>query len=295
MVSAFMPAMRTAFSTASMFAPAFTADIAFRLFCTPRAAGGLSREQKKLAGQAEVRLASSDALRLPFGTGEIQTYHFRAPASGPRRGTVVLVHGWTSAARYMLSFVDPLLLSGFDVVCFDLPAHGKSTGGSTNLRECAHALELVIERFPKVYGIVAHSFGGPVTALALEENVASCVDIQKIVLLASPNAAADCVRDFGGMLGLSPEAQKGFEIEFENLCACPLGEFTGSNYFGRINLPLLVVHSKDDTEVPYAHGLAYRSLPLCQFVPLTSVGHRDILSSPKVVRCVSRFLALPVH
>jgi pimeloyl-ACP methyl ester carboxylesterase len=293
MISALMPAVRTAFSAASILAPTFAADVAFRLFSTPGIAGGLSPEQKTLAEHAKQRLADSELVRLTHAAGEIQTYRFRAHSLNACRGTVVIVHGWTSAALYMLAFVDPLLALGFDVVCFDLPAHGSSTGRTTDLRQCARALQRVAATIPDVYGIVAHSFGGPVTALALVDDDSSHLDIHKIALLAAPNAAADVIRSFGGSLGLHRQAQNQLETEFETLCACPLSEFTGSKFFSRINCPLLVLHGRDDHDVPYRHGLAYKALPNCRFVPLNSTGHRDILSSAQAVRLVSEFMALP--
>ncbi len=291
MISALVPAVRTAFSAASLLAPSFTAEVAFRLFSTPGTAGGLSPEQKALADHAQQRLDSSEMIRLKHNAGEIQTYRFMTRSLGAPRGTVVIVHGWTSAAMYMLAFVDPLLALGYDVVCFDLPGHGKSTGRTTDLRECARALQLVAATVPDIYGIVAHSFGGPVTALALDDDHCTPMNVRKIALLASPNSAAEVVRSFGGSLGLHSAAQTCLETEFEALCACPLGEFTGSKFFSRIDCQLLVLHGRDDKEVPFRHGLEYQSLAHCQFVPLNSTGHRDILSSAGAVRHVSHFMA----
>jgi pimeloyl-ACP methyl ester carboxylesterase len=290
MINALMPAVRTAFSAASLIAPGFTADIALRLFSTPGVAGGLSPEQKLLADAAEQRLAISDMIRLEHAAGQIQVYRFRSDALNGRRGTIIMVHGWTSSALYMLGFVEPLNALGFDVVCFDLPAHGRSTGRRTNLRECANALRLVAAAVPSVYGIVAHSFGGPVTALALDGSVPP--DIRRIALLAAPNAAADMIQSFGGSLGLQAEAQTCLETGFASQCACSLGEFTGTKFFSRINIPLLVLHGRSDQDVPFKHGSAYRALPNCRFVPLDSIGHRDILSSAKAIRRVSRFMAV---
>ena len=141
--------------------------------------------------------------------------------------------------------------------------------------------------------IAAHSFGGPVTAVALSRAFedARAIDVRKIVLLASPNEAADLVRNFGDSLGLNELAQIELEREFEIICGCRLADFTGSKFFGRLGHPLLVVHSEDDAEVSFQHGLAYRSLPNCKFVPLNGVGHRDILYSSKAIRCVTRFLS----
>jgi pimeloyl-ACP methyl ester carboxylesterase len=290
MINALMPAVRTAFSAASLIAPGFTADIALRLFSTPGVAGGLSPEQKRLADAAEQRLATSEMIRLEHAAGQIQAYRFKAGSRNSHGGAIVLVHGWTGSALYMLGFVDPLNALGFDVVCFDLPAHGRSTGRRTNLRECANALRLVVAAVPDVYGIVAHSFGGPVTALALDG--VKHPDIRRIALLAVPDAAADMIQVFGGALGLHSEAQTCLETEFASLCACPMGEFTGTKFFSRINIPLLVLHGRSDQDVPFKHGSAYRTLPNCRFVALDSIGHRDILSSAKAIRRVSKFMEM---
>jgi pimeloyl-ACP methyl ester carboxylesterase len=291
MIDALMPAVRTAFSAASLIAPGFTADIALRLFSTPGVAGGLTPEQKRLGEAAEQRLATSEMFRLANGAGQIQVYQFGSDALVGHRGSILTVHGWTSSSRYMLGFVDPLNALGFDVVCFDLPAHGRSTGRRTSLLECANALRLVASAIPDVYGIVAHSFGGPVTALALDGPAPP--DIRRIALLAVPDAAADIIQSFGGALGLRSEAQTCFETGFATECACSVGEFTGTKFFSRINIPLLVLHGRCDRDVPFRHGLAYRTLPNCQFVPLDAIGHRDILSSAKAIRRVSNFMDMP--
>ena len=280
--------MKALFSTGSIIAPSVTASLAFWLFCRPQTAE-LSQEQNQMAVNGRSKLTQAKQFSVTVGLIEVQAYRFSISNS---RGTIVLVHGWTSEASHMMALVDPLLERRFNVVCFDLPAHGKSTGRATNLVECAMALQAVASSFSKIHGIVAHSFGGPVTALALAgfpvDN--QSFDVDKIALIASPNGSADVTQTFGDALGLRQQAQNNFEAMFENLCDCQLGDFTGSKYFSRINRPLLVLHSKDDSEIPYEHGLHYRELPQCQFVSLEDMGHRSILYAPQVSDCVARFM-----
>lgn len=280
--------IKTLFSTGSCIAPSVTARLAFWLFCHPRTAE-LTEEQSRMAANGRSKLAKAQQFSVSVGRNEVRAYRF---SSNKPRGTILLVHGWTSEAGHMMALVDPLLERRFNVVCFDLPAHGKSTGRVTNLLECATALQAVASLFSDVYGIVAHSFGGPVTALALTGLAANNTDfdVDKIVLIASPNESAYVTQSFSDGLGLSLQAQSDFETLFENLCDCPLQDFTGSNYFSRINRPMLVLHSKDDCEIPYEHGLHYRDLPQCQFVSLKDMGHRSILYAPEVRACVARFM-----
>ena len=280
--------MKTLFSTGSRIAPSLTANLAFWLFCHPRTAE-LSEGQGEMAAKGRSKLSEAQKFSVSVGRSEVQAHRF---SSANSRGTIVLVHGWTSEAAHMMALVDPLLERRFNVVCFDLPAHGRSTGQVTNLVECAAALQVVASLFSDVYGIVAHSFGGPVTALALAglRSKNTRFDVDKIALIASPNESAFVTQSFGDALGLSLQAQSNFEELFENLCDCPLRDFTGSNYFLRINRPMLVLHSKDDCEIPYEHGLHYRDLPQCQFVSLEDMGHRSILYAPEVLAHVARFM-----
>ncbi len=280
--------LRTAFSTGSMIAPSLAAGLAFWLFSYPGKAS-LSEDQSKMALRGKLKLAQARQFSVLVETTIVQAYEFSSKHS---RGTVLLVHGWTSEASHMMALVGPLLECGFNVVCFDLPAHGKSTGRVTNLVECAMALQAVASLLSNIRGIVAHSFGGPVTALALAGLPAGNMgfDVDKIALIACPNEAAYVTQTFVHALGLSPPAQSQFDTAFEELCDCPLSEFTGSRYFSRINRPLLVLHSEDDCEIPYEHGLNYRSLPQCQFVSFEDMGHRSILCAPQVSNCVARFM-----
>jgi pimeloyl-ACP methyl ester carboxylesterase len=281
--------VKTLFSAGSYVAPSITGNLAFWLFCYPRAAE-LSKDQTRLAEYGRSKLAEAIKFHVSFEQITLQAYHF---SNKNPKGTILLVHGWTSEASHMMALVDPLLKSGYDVVCFDLPGHGKSSGRVTNLVECAKALQAVASRFANIHGIVAHSFGGPVTALALAgiPGDRTRFDVDRIALIASPNESAYVTQTFCDALGLSQQAKCNFETTFETLCDCDLGDFTGSKYFSRINRPLLVLHSTDDVEIPYEHGLHYRDLPQCQFVSLDHVGHREILHSSAVGENVARFMA----
>jgi pimeloyl-ACP methyl ester carboxylesterase len=81
----------------------------------------LKREDAILEG------ADISRLRIVPGTEndveEIAVYHW---GKGGRR--ILLVHGWGGKAAQFFSFVGPLLDAGFEVIAFDAPAHGASSG-----------------------------------------------------------------------------------------------------------------------------------------------------------------------
>jgi pimeloyl-ACP methyl ester carboxylesterase len=282
--------LKSLFAAGSLVAPALTGNLAFRLFHRPWPAQIQSRREKELALIGLQKLAEANKFSVFCGHIDVQAYHF--PVTN-HRGTVILVHGWTSEASHLMGLVAPLMDEGFSVVSFDLPAHGQSGGTKTNVVECARALQSVASLFSEIHGVIAHSFGGPVTGLALAGETCGKpgFDVRKITLISSPNEAEFLTRAFGDAIGLKSQAQINFEAEFEALCDCPIKQFTGSDYFSRINRPMLVLHGDNDCEIPHAHGLRYGELETCDFVSLKDLGHRDILYAPEVGERVGRFMA----
>ena len=282
--------MKSLFSAGSLIAPGLAGNLAFRLYNQPRPATSLSALEKEIALIGLQKLAQANKFRVSCGSTEVQGYHF--PRKAPK-GTIILVHGWTSQASHLMGLVAPLMEQDFSVVSFDFPAHGQSSGHTTNIVECAKALQCVASLFAEIHGIVAHSFGGPVTGLALAGVSAGKpgFEVGKIALIACPNEAAYITRGFGDAIGLTPKAQNDFEAEFEALCECPLESFTGSHYFSRIDRPMLVLHGDTDCEIPHAHGLRYGELEHCDFVSLKDIGHRDILYTSEVGERIGQFMA----
>jgi hypothetical protein len=56
--------------------------------------------------------------------------------------------------------------------------------------------------------------------------------------------------------------------------------------------PLLVVHDRDDNEVPWQDGaIIARAWPDAVFSSTGGIGHRRILRDPSVIRAVATFVA----
>ncbi len=93
---------------------------------------------------------------------------------------VVCIHGWRGRAHQMRRFLDPLLDRGFQVVMVNLPAHCDTDPNQTDIYECAEVIKQLAQKLGPIDSIIAHSFGTPVTALALNENL----KIRKLMFLA---------------------------------------------------------------------------------------------------------------
>ena len=90
--------LKRAIAAADWVSPALAGEIAHLLFQYPPPATDLSPEQRRLADNAREEFAQAHRERLAFDGGAVALYRFAAKAA--RRGTAVVVHGWTSRAHY---------------------------------------------------------------------------------------------------------------------------------------------------------------------------------------------------
>jgi pimeloyl-ACP methyl ester carboxylesterase len=178
-------------------------------------------------------------------------------------------------------------------VLFDFPAHGRSAGRHTNLIACAHATREIAEELGPIHFVIAHSLGGHAALLAGGGGppMPRAYPFQAYVLVSMPNKFADVTRAFGERLRLRPAAQRNYKHRLEQLAHRSIAEFTGANLLAVTRRPALLLHARDDTEIPFADAeqIAAQGLP-AELVGFDGLGHRKILYAPPVVRCASAYL-----
>ncbi len=271
--------------------PAAAGDIAFRLFCTPEQSQYRTRDHHHLTQRARYHLRNATRQQIATPAGVVQTYLFEP--DGRARGTVMLVHGWTSEAAFMTAFIEPLRRSGVRVVLFDFPAHGASPGRRTNLADCARAMLSVCETFGPINAAVAHSFGGFVALLVAEGGppLPRAHPIERFVLIACPNRLSDVTSDFGAKLGLTPAAQRAYEHHLERVGHRPVSTFSTVELLQTVKAPTLVIHGSCDREVPFHNAEAVANLGAhIELQAYEGFGHRTILYAPQVMRAVMTYL-----
>ena len=158
--------IRKTFHLSERLSPRLAGRIAAHLFHMPPPVATLAPNQERLARQADAVLALSERRERVLAGNMVVTYHL--PAVGAPRGDVILVHGWTSRARFMVAFALELMAAGFNAILVDLPAHGEAAGRTTDVRICANVLKGLLRETGPVSGLVGHSFAGGVISLALE-------------------------------------------------------------------------------------------------------------------------------
>lgn len=272
--------------------PAEAGDLAFRIFCTPEQSQHRTRDHHRLTQRARYHLRDATWQQVATPAGAVQSYMFEP--DGEPRGTVMLVHGWTSEAAFMTAFIEPLRRAGFRVVLFDFPAHGASPGRRTNLADCARAMLSVCEAFGPINAAVAHSFGGFVTLLVAEGGppLPRAHPISQFVLIGCPNRLSDVTGDFGDQLGLTPAGQRAYEHHLERVGHRPVSTFSAVDLLKTVKAPTLVIHGSSDREVPFHNAEAIANIGgHVELQKYEGFGHRTILYAPQVVRAAMTYLA----
>jgi pimeloyl-ACP methyl ester carboxylesterase len=245
-----------------------------RLFFTP--------PRPALSNRLQSVVATARRFDVRFGDHILPTWRWGA---GP---AVLLVHGWGSRGGHLATFVKPLVEAGFSPVAFDAPAHGDAAGRRTNVPEIARALLAVAEAAGPAYGIVAHSVGAAVSALALRRGLRA----GRLVFLAPAGNPEGFTRTFATRLGLGPASLRAMRLRAERRIGVRFEELDVRVLARGQRAPLLVFHDREDEEIGWDDGAAVaEAWPGAQIVTTRGLGHHRLLKDPAVVARAVAFLA----
>ncbi len=204
-----------------------------------------------------------------------------------RGPTVLLAHGWGSRAGRMTSLVDPLVSAGFRVVAYDHPAHGESSGRTTNMPELARVMRGMAGEVGPFHAVVGHSMGGAASALAISEGLA----VSAAVMIAPPEDMKYFSAVYAGILQLEDEVLDRMNERLVRMVGRQWSDLRAGTIARGQTTPLLVVHDSQDADVPHSHGAAWaREWPGASLHTTSSLGHKDILRNEEVLARVSEFL-----
>lgn len=269
--------MRVGISTLSAVCPPAAARLAHYLWYRPQRLALAPREFSVLTeAQHHPRTLGSETLSV---------YEWGA---GP---TVLLVHGWSGRTAQFSEFIAPLARAGYRVIGFDAPAHGRSSGRATNLPEISATIRALSESYGPLHALVAHSFGVACTLHALHEGLR----VNHVVGISPPATIEHLYRVFSERLGLRPAARAGARRLFEARFGADVwSAFAPIELARGLTTAALIVHDRNDREVPYTDGAALAAAwPGAELVLTDQLGHRRILSDPGVIQATVRFIQPP--
>ena len=259
-------AIRSTFAVLGRVAPSLAATLALDLFFTPRG--------RRRSARVDAVLASARRFEVVAGGDRVTGW---AWGDGP---AVYLVHGWAGLGGQLAAFVPPLVASGFRVVTFDAPGHGASGGRRTSIVHFAEALRQVVAAEGEAHGVIAHSLGAAATVRALTQGLG----VKRAVFVGPTGGPRDWAERFRGHLGVPAHVMATMRARSERWLGVSWDEFDIPALARGQAVPLLVVHDRDDAEVPWSDGAAIASeWPGARLVTTTGLGHRRILRDAQVV------------
>ena len=193
----------------------------------------------------------ADAEEVVVRSGDLRLFGWRLSAAGPRRGTLVYLHGSADNRASGLSIAERFRRRGFDAVLFDSRAHGESEGdactyGYHEKRDLARIVDTLGKGPVVAFGV---SLGGAVALQAAAEDrrisavvaVAPFSDIRTVARERAPSVASQANIDAAFRLA---EQQAHFVAD----------DVSPARAAGQIRVPVLLVHGEDDHETPPAHS-----------------------------------------
>lgn len=262
--------LRGGFALGSRLLPGRTTRAAARLLCTPFAS---SRSRAAAAR----RLSGLEHEWLSVEGRQLAVYRWGDPARQPY---VLLAHGWSSFALRFLPWVEGLRSLGYAVVAFDQPGHGHSEGAQCSLPDFARSIAAVGRHYGDAAWAIAHSLAGGALVLAQQPQWR----VGGAILLAPALDPLAAIRRFGRFIRLRDTLQPRLHRTLVEHTGVALEQLDVRERLSGLSAPVLVVHDRDDDEVPFAEGEAYaRHWPGARLLVAEGLGHHQVVGDASVV------------
>jgi len=264
------------FAASALLFPELAGAWAERLFLTPPRSGGAA---------AALDLIDARASLFEHRGRHIATWRWGerdAPA-------VLLAHGWGGHAAQMRGFVFALLSAGFRVIAYDQPAHGVSEGRLTGLPDFADVLAELAWHHGGVQAFIGHSLGAAAGALALANGK---VRFEKAVLVSPPADLVGYSRRFARWYWMPEAVRRAMQSAIEERYGVLWEKLEVAQLAPRLSAPALVIHDREDRQVPWTQGARVAQLwPGARLMSTDGLGHGRLLAEERVTRAAADFIA----
>lgn len=261
----------------SVVSPQITARLSMRLFRTPIK---FKRPRRELASyvsavKEEVMLERCGKIVVKYRWGQADK-------------KVLLVHGWNGRATQLFCLAEAFVEAGYEVHSFDAPGHGESPKNQSVMLEFMEAVEQFASSYGIYEAIIGHSLGAMATLLALSKGTKT----QKAVAIGSGDLIDDIFGDFAQKVRVSEEVKALMIAWTEKKYEMKISDFDVSKRVQDIELPVLLIHDKNDAEVHFEKSVNIHKHCVNSTLMLTeNLGHNKILGDEQVVGKILDFVA----
>ena len=256
--------------------PFAASRFAARLFLTPFRYKLPEREKEMDSNSRQ------ESIRVPAINREIIVYHY-----GYGLKKVLLVHGWSGRGTQLAVIAKALVDDGYGVISFDAPAHGKAPGKISMMPFFIEAVHLLEKKYGPFEAAIGHSLGGMSALKAVKDGM----KLQKLVIIGTANSITHITRDFARNMKLSEKVADKMKLYLDRKFKRDMDIYSGAVSAKKVNVPTLVIHDKNDVDVPVNSAYEIRdSLENGQLFLTEKLGHRRILGNELVIKRILGFL-----
>lgn len=236
MINKYLPlAYGTYFNGLAVLSKQRAAARAFKLFCTPRK-GKVLPHQEDYLNEAKSELVQVGEIRL-------QTYHWKG-----QKETVLLTHGWESNVFRWRNLIGFLQEEGYNIIAFDAPAHGNSSGNVLHVPLYSQCIQVLTEKYTPKH-LIGHSMGGMTTLY--HQYLHPNTFVEKIVTLGSPSDLNDIMTHYQNLLQFNTRVLEGLDDYFFERFNFRIPDFSSAKFVQHIPKKGLLVHDVEDTIAPF--------------------------------------------
>lgn len=228
--------------------------------------------------------SNQNLMKVPALNKEIMVYNYGVSAK-----KILLVHGWSGRGTQLYKIADEMIINDYSTISFDAPAHGKSGSKSSLMLEFMECvLELNKQQGPFEFA-VCHSLGAMATINALNKGLF----LKKVVFIGSADSIMDIFLDFVSKIKMPNKLAFVMKDSFEKKYHIPLETYSTGFAAETIETPVLIIHDKNDLEVPVDCSIKVaKKLKNSELFLTENLGHRKILGDKKVIDKIVDYLLI---
>ena len=276
----------TFFKNFSKLSPNLTANIAWSFFCKPRI-------RKKPLTKFETNLLQrSEQYTINSGEYEISVYEWHNTNNSSDSRTIIFSHGWGGHALNFSRIIAALIENDFNVIAYDSPAHGNSSGNQTTLPCNTQALLDVAKPKETIYALIGHSFGNMANTYAVDlcKDNSQFAAVEKLILIAGPNKLSDIFASFTQAMQLPDSVLNLFHQRVEKLVNRKIRTMSVSIFLQSYRGETLVIHDRKDRIVPFSEAESVAKSSAAELFSTAGHGHFRILTTDSAIDRVVNFL-----
>ncbi|SHG24767.1 Pimeloyl-ACP methyl ester carboxylesterase [Flavobacterium segetis] len=223
-------------------------------------------------------------IHIPVINKQINMYKY-----GKSDKKILLVHGWSGRGTQLYKIADELLGIGYSTISFDAPGHGKSPGNRSIMTDFISIILEINKQEGPFEVAIGHSLGGMSVLNAIKQGL----KVNQAVVIGSGDIVEDIIDDFVAKLKLNPNISTQLRLHFEKKYGEKMNNYSAYLAAAETIIPVLVIHDKNDFEVPVKAGInIHKHLKNGELLLTEGLGHRKILGNDDVLEKIIQFIKL---